>query len=822
MLRGHQGQSLGRAVVEVRERLARHRGVLQQRARACTEELRQREARLTAVEHEREAVEKQVAQAVAELREAATCKEEELTARVTAWGEEREEAVDTIMRPIEAELERTVGALERLRALAAEEDDVRPVPAPCPASATSPDSAQQRRDVCFEQDTLLASFYDQDAWATEGASEAAVPAASTTPASPSTEHAPWYGGGSAGSARRGDAEATRLVARVETRVDKVIADWRVLPRIEAAAAVRACAALSFNGGTAESAPGVDIGTPHASWRERDGRGEGGAAVRPGDYMTDAMELDRVAVIALGNTEMSMLSPNDRRLFWKHRVTLTDNKRALLKLLKCAQWDQERQVRQLLELVPRWVDAPVEDALEMLGANFMHAPIRALAVRSLRGTPDAELLCYLMPLTMALRYDVSDEPHLADFLLERALANGEVAIALHWYLTTERSSGGQHVQLYTGMMARLMGALQEQQTVLREGEAGAQVHEIIRRQESFVAAVGGLMAEAKRYKEPRPKQIERLMAVLADGGAYSHLTSLATPVHLPHQPSIEIAGVVPDHSTILKSALNPVKLTVRTTGGVTRAVLFKQSNDLRRDQLILSCIDMMDMLLQREGVDLRITTYKVTATSADGGLVEWVEECFPLSEVLAQHDNDIRIFFRKCAQDDDKVLHSILDNFVKSCAGFCVVSFLLGIGDRHLDNLMLSTNGRLFHVDFEYILGNDPKPFAPPMKLSEQMVVAMGGRGSRDYLDFHKFCCKAYLILRKSAKLFVALLDLVEDLQLSTRSGVSHGALIADRFQLDLSREEAVQYMQGKIHESLGALFPQVVDVAHRWRLYFKT
>eukprot|EP00960_Hanusia_phi_P017999 528975-Hanusia_phi.AAC.1 len=109
--------------------------------------------------------------------------------------------------------------------------------------------------------------------------------------------------------------------------------------------------------------------------------------------------------------------------------------------------------------------------------------------------------------------------------------------------------------------------------------------------------------------------------------------------------------------------------------------------------------------------------------------------------------------------------------------------------------MLSTNGRLFHVDFEYILGkkillpcpvhhlsilalllfttasppfsvliscagNDPKPFAPPMKLSEQMVVAMGGRGSRDYLEFHKHCCKAYLILRKSAKLFVALFDLV--------------------------------------------------------------
>ena len=39
-------------------------------------------------------------------------------------------------------------------------------------------------------------------------------------------------------------------------------------------------------------------------------------------------------------------------------------------------------------------------------------------------------------------------------------------------------------------------------------------------------------------------------------------------------------------------------------------------------------------------------------------------------------------------------------------------------------------GHLFHVDFEYILGNDPKPFAPPMKLCEQMVVAMGGRTSK--------------------------------------------------------------------------------------------
>uniref|UniRef100_A0A672RVN9 Phosphatidylinositol 3-kinase catalytic subunit type 3 n=1 Tax=Sinocyclocheilus grahami TaxID=75366 RepID=A0A672RVN9_SINGR len=586
-----------------------------------------------------------------------------------------------------------------------------------------------------------------------------------------------------------------------------------------------------------------------------------------DLKPNAATRDQLNII-VSYPPTKQLSSEEQDLVWKFRYYLTTQEKALTKFLKCVNWDLPQEAKQALELLGKWRPMDVEDSLELLSSQFTNPTVRRYAVARLQQADDEDLLMYLLQLVQALKYENFNdiqgglEPaskrdsqgvltesstigdldsdlfcssqmastvtvmpstqkgkegtdgenlevsqDLCTFLISRACKNSTLANYLYWYVIVEcedqdtQQRDPKTHDMYLNVMRRFSQAL------LKGDKSVRVMRSLLASQQTFVDRLVQLMKAVQRESGNRKKKTERLQGLLADNEKVN--LSEIEPIPLPLEPQIRIKGIIPETATLFKSALMPAKLIFKTEDGEQYPVIFKHGDDLRQDQLILQIISLMDKLLRKENLDLKLTPYKVLATSTKHG-----------------HQSIHILFFRKHAPNDKGpygISSEVMDTYVKSCAGYCVITYILGVGDRHLDNLLLTKTGKLFHIDFGYILGRDPKPLPPPMKLSKEMVEGMGGMQSEQYQEFRKQCYTAFLHLRRYSNLILNLFSLmvdanIPDIALEPDKTVKK---VQDKFRLDLSDEEAVHYMQSLIDESVGALFAAVVEQIHKFAQYWR-
>ncbi|CZR63709.1 probable 1-phosphatidylinositol 3-kinase [Phialocephala subalpina] len=526
-----------------------------------------------------------------------------------------------------------------------------------------------------------------------------------------------------------------------------------------------------------------------------------------------------------------LSPEEKDLVWKFRHHLTRDKRALTKFVKSVNWQDQSESRQAVQILAKWTEVDVDDALELLGPTFDNVAVRAYAVDRLRKANDDELLLYLLQLVQALKFehispdsaqDATHDSSLARFLISRATNNFMLGNYFHWYLMVEcdDKSADQGVE-YRKLFAKVE---YDFMTELVKLPGGVETRKTLLRQAELIAVLSKISMDTKASKDTIPKKTERVKHFLAD--PKNEIIAIDPPLPLPLDPSVMIVGVDPAETAVFKSSLCPIMLTFKTLTRQKYQILFKTGDDLRQDQLIIQIITLMDQLLQKENLDLKLSPYKILATGATAGAAQFVPS-MTLQGIVNKYRGNTVLAYLKYNNPDDKaplgIRKEALDIFVKSCAGYCVITYLLGVGDRHLDNLLLAPDGHFFHADFGFILGRDPKPFAPPMKLCKEMVDGMGGSSSEQYRQFKQYCFTAYTTLRKSSNLILNLFSLMQhanipDIKLEPDKVVLK---VKERFHLEMSEEEAIRHFDALIEDSSNAIFPVVIDRLHNvmqaWR-----
>jgi phosphatidylinositol kinase/protein kinase (PI-3 family) len=155
----------------------------------------------------------------------------------------------------------------------------------------------------------------------------------------------------------------------------------------------------------------------------------------------------------------------------------------------------------------------------------------------------------------------------------------------------------------------------------------------------------------------------------------------------------------------------------------------------------------------------------------------------------------------------------VENFTRSCAGYCVATYVLGIGDRHNDNIMLCRDGHLVHIDFGWIMGKNPK-MGPFDRYSNEMLpmtddfaaIIESGELSKveNFERFEQLCCDCYNVLRRQANLFVNLWALMVPAELE-HVRPEDLSFLRDAFKLGEDEVVAAAFFRSLIATSLSSL-----------------
>uniref|UniRef100_A0A3Q2DZZ1 phosphatidylinositol-4,5-bisphosphate 3-kinase n=1 Tax=Cyprinodon variegatus TaxID=28743 RepID=A0A3Q2DZZ1_CYPVA len=507
--------------------------------------------------------------------------------------------------------------------------------------------------------------------------------------------------------------------------------------------------------------------------------------------------------------LSEITEQEKDFLWRHRHHCINIPDILPKILLAVKWNSRDEVAQMYCLLKDWPAIRPEQAMELLDCNFPDPMIREFAVKCLeKYLTDDKLSQYLIQLVQVLKYEQYLDNPLARFLLKKALTNQRIGHFFFWHLKSE---------MHNKTVSQRFGLLLESYC----RACGVYLKHLSRQVEAMEKLINltDLLKQEKK-DEAQKVQMKFLVEQMKRPDYMDALQSFTSPLNPAHQ----LGNLRLEECRMMSSAKRPLWLNWENPDMMSELlfqnneIIFKNGDDLRQDMLTLQIIRIMENIWQNQGLDLRMLPYGCLSIGDCVGLIEVVRNSHTIMQIQCKGGLKGALQFNSHAlhqwlKDKNKgeMYDQAIDLFTRSCAGYCVATFILGIGDRHNSNIMVKDDGQLFHIDFGHFLDHKKKKFGykrerVPFVLTQDFLIVIS-KGTqectktREFERFQEMCYKAYLAIRQHANLFINLFSMMLGSGMPELQSFDDIAYIRKTLALDKSEQEALDYFMKQMNDA---------------------
>eukprot|EP01083_Nonionella_stella_P301104 1031344_1 len=236
------------------------------------------------------------------------------------------------------------------------------------------------------------------------------------------------------------------------------------------------------------------------------------------------------------------------------------------------------------------------------------------------------------------------------------------------------------------------------------------------------------------------------------------------------------------------------------------MLLKKGDDLRKDLGVMLMFRLMNELWRENEIHCNghvceTLVYNVIPMALDFGAMEFIEGANKIANI------DEVMKYNKTHNSAEYDV--IINRLIATAAASYVASYVCGVRDRHHDNILICSDGTLFHIDFSHILGEKLKSLdAAKIAIPTKFVKVLGNENWNKFLGIVVSCFEAlrnnYLHLADYARIVFGFMKRTDE----------NEKFLKESLLIDVEEKEALKKIKTLFSKAPSQIKTKMKNVIH--------